>query len=88
MELFHRADYVRNVFDHVNGAHMIERSVAERVRKMVNVYKHIGRSSRDAIDTYRTGILVYPATDVEDAWSRSFTRTRRHSSSVSAAKSA
>lgn len=88
MKFLHAANDVGNVFDDVNGAQMIEAAVAKRIRKMVEIAEDIGGGSGDAVDSDRTREFVYPAADVEDPKSPSFTRIPRHSSSVSTAKSA
>lgn len=88
VELFDGADHVGDMLDDVDRADVIEALIAERVREPVYIHDRVRRRARNPIDADRAGILVYPATDVEDALSRSCTRILRHSSSVSTAKSA
>src|SRR5208337_5087180 len=88
MKLFHRADHVRYVLDHMNRAQLAKRTVAKRVRKPVEVAQHVGAGVRVAIHADRAGIFVDAAPDIENAlresaFSGAHTASFRHSSSVS-----
>src|SRR5579862_2258199 len=86
MELLHGADHVRHVLDHMNSVQLGEGTVAKRVRKTVEIAKHVGACIRIAIHADGARVLVDAAADVENpgGYATSF----RHSSSVSTAKSA
>lgn len=76
------------MLDHVHGANFIEDAVLERIWMYIQIAKHICRGAGDAVDPDCAGILVYPAANVEYPAPCSRWTTRRHSSSVSTAKSA
>src|SRR5271169_3361848 len=86
MKLFHGADHVRDVLDHMDRAQLTERIVAKRVRKTVEIAKHIGAGIPIAIHADGARVFVDAAADVENpgGYATSF----RHSSSVSTANSA
>src|SRR5579872_244875 len=67
VELFHRPNDVRDVFDDVNGADGIESAIAQGIGKMVEIGEDIGPGIGIAIDADRAGVLVDPTTDVEHA---------------------
>src|SRR5277367_4520798 len=85
MEFLHGGDHVGHVLDHVDGAQLVERVIAERIGKAIEVDKNVGAGARVAIDSDRTRVLVDSAADVEGQARPMFSR---HSSSVSMAKSA
>ena len=88
VKLLDGTDHIGYMLYDVHGADVIETRLPKRVRKTVDVDNDVGCGAFDSVDAYRSGILVDPAADIEDASSRSFTRSLRHSSSVSTAKSA
>lgn len=89
MEFFDRADHVADMFDDMHGADMVEGRVCEWVGPAIDIDEHVGGGTSDTIDSESARVLVDSAAYVEDAVEvRSRTRTRRHSSSVSTAKSA
>ena len=103
VKLFHRTDYVRHVLDDMNSPNLAECAIAKRKRIVVQVGYHICARVRIAVEANRARIFIDPAADVEDrklvgsvgqtiAFCRlpllSYSRTAKHCSSVSMAKSA
>jgi hypothetical protein len=66
VKLFHRANHVGYVFDHMDGAYFRECAVAEREGKMIQVGNYI--RTRVCVPIYSdcTRILVNPTADIED----------------------
>ena len=67
MKLLHRANDVRYMLDHVNGAYLVERAVAERIWKAVQVAQDICARVRIAVDPDRPRIFVDAAPHIEHA---------------------
>ena len=65
MKLFHAADDVRDVLDHVHSLQRVERRIAERVRDAIEIAQDVGAAGGIAIDTDRALPFVDPAADVE-----------------------
>jgi hypothetical protein len=65
MEFFHCAHNVGYVFNDVGGMHVIERTVLERVREIVQIADHIRATVGVAINSNRTRQLIDPAPDIE-----------------------
>ncbi len=66
MQLFHRRQHVADVLDHVDHADLVEQVVAEGIRRTIQVADHVRRGVRIAIDADRAGVLVAPASYVQD----------------------
>ncbi len=49
VELFHRADHVRHMLNHMDRAHFAKCAVPERKRKVIQVRNHIGAGVRIAV---------------------------------------
>jgi hypothetical protein len=67
VELFHGADDVRHVFDHVDGQQPVEGVIRKRIGKVVQIAKHVGAAGGIPIDTDGSGLLMNPAADVQDS---------------------
>ena len=74
MYLFHSANHVPYVLNHVNSSHLAERVVAEWKGKLVQIRYYVRPRIQVAIDADRAGILVDAAADIEN---RQFSRTGR-----------
>jgi len=55
------------MLDDMHGAEFIERTIAERIGKKVEVGDHVGARARVAVESDGTGIFVDSTTDVKDA---------------------
>ena len=58
MKLFHQPDHIRYVLDDMNGAHLTEGTVAERIRRMVQVGNDVGARTEIAIEPDGSGMLI------------------------------
>ena len=67
MKFFHGGDDVRDVFDDVLGAELVEGIVAEGQAAMVQMAEHIGGGGRIHIEADGAGIFCRPAAYVENA---------------------
>ena len=76
VKLFHRANHIGNMLDHMNRTHFVENRVGEWVGNMVDINNRISSGRSYAIDADTAGVLVDSAADIKDA---------RHFSSVSRA---
>src|ERR1035438_1679486 len=65
VQLFHRSHHVADVFDHVDAANLVEGTVAERVRRTVQVAQHVGGRLGIVVNADGAGVLVASAADVE-----------------------
>jgi hypothetical protein len=74
MELLDCAYNVRHMLDHVRGADLAERAVAKGKREMVQAGDNIGPGIGAAVETNGAGVLIEPASDVEN-WKLAY-RTR------------
>ncbi len=57
VKFLHGADHVIDVFYHMNGAELVERSIGEGVRKLVEVHDNVGVAGRVVIDADGIGEL-------------------------------
>ena len=81
VKLLYGANDIGNMLDDMNRVHLIECSVNERIRKLVEIAENIRPCAGNPIDPNRARILIQTAADVENA--RSLTNADRHLSSVS-----
>src|ERR1700733_13516592 len=84
VKLLHRADYVVQMLDHVDRRHPVERSIREWVGETIQIGQDVGLAGGIAVKSDRTGLLPYPAADVEYPHPPALAM---HSSSVCTAKS-
>ncbi len=66
VKFLHRPDYVRNVFDDMNGPDFSERIVPERKRNMIEIGNHIRARIRITVQADGAGVFVDAAADIEN----------------------
>ena len=79
VKLFHRANHIDNMFDHVNRANLAKGVVAERIEIAIKICNYVCPRMNVAIDPDRARIFVDTAAYIEN---------RRHCSIVSTESSA
>ncbi len=67
MKLFHGPNYVKHVFNYVNGPQRLEGTVAEGIGKVVKIADDVGAAAWIAVNANRPGIFVDAAADVESS---------------------
>ena len=67
VELLHRLHHVADMFDHMDGAKLVEAIVNKGVREQVEVRNHVRAGARIAVKADGAGMLVDSTADVKDA---------------------
>lgn len=74
VELFHRSNHVRHVFDEVDGTNFAKRAVLERKREVVQIRNHVGIGVYVPIYSDCARIFIDPAADVKYRAARMISR--------------
>lgn len=78
VELFHRLDDVRDVFDYVDSLQPVKSTVTKRIRESIKLDQNIRPRGRITVDPDGAGQLIDSAADVENSQASIVPQLRRN----------